>query len=133
MVAVEPARCHGHARCSMSRFAPTTCYLRRRLTRTTYEDIDEFKQLLVLERLIGLPFRGEFEEALFLSLRDRFPNETEVLILEIQLGLIPPHTTTEVPSRSNSELLRHREQRRLERRDWYRRERADWLTSGGLK
>ncbi len=115
----------------MSQFAPTTCYLRSRLARTSYEDIDEFKQLLVLERLIGLRVRGEFEEALFLSLRDRFPDEAEALILEVRDGLIAPAPTTEIPSRSNSEILRLREQRRSERRDFYRRERADWFAAGG--
>lgn len=117
----------------MSRFAPTTCCLRRRLARTSYEDIGEFKQLLLLERLIGLPFHGEFEEALFLGLRARFPDEAEALMLEIRFGLIVPAPTTAIPSRSNSELLRVREQRRIERRDHYRRERAEWLAAGGLR
>ena len=115
----------------MSQISPTTCYLRSRLARTSYEDIGEFKQLLLLERLIGLPIRGEFEEALFNGLRDRFPEETEALTLEIRYGLIVPGSTTPIPSRSNSELLRLREQRRIERRDHFRRERADWLTAGG--
>jgi len=116
----------------MSRFEPTTCYLRRRLARTSYEDVYEFKRLLLLERLIGLSVRGEFEEALFLCLRDRFPEEAEVLILEVRDGLIVPGSTTAIPERSNSELLRLREQRRIERRDFYRRERAEWLVAGGL-
>ena len=114
----------------MSRFSPTTCYLRHRLARTSYEDIDEFKKLLLLERLIGLRVRGEFEEALFNSLRDRFPEEAETLTLEIRFGLIAPDPTA-IPSRSNSELLRLRERRRIERRDHYRRERAEWFAAGG--
>jgi len=113
----------------MSRFSPTTCYLRDRLRRTSYEDIAEFKQLLLLERLIGLPIRGEFEEALFANLADRFPKEAEALTLEIRFGLIVPDPTA-VPSRSNSELLRLREQRRRERRDYYRQERDAWLAAG---
>lgn len=116
----------------MSRFSPTTCYLRDRLRRTSYEDIDEFKQLLMLERLIGLSVRGEIEEALFVGLRDRFPDEAEVLILEVRSGLIVPEVLATAPSRSNSELLRHREQRRIERRDYYRHQRAEWFAAGGL-
>ena len=115
----------------MSQFSPTTCYLRDRLRRTSYEDIAEFKQLLVLERLIGLSVRGEFEEALFLSLRDRFPKDAEALSLEIRYGLIPPGATTEIQRKSNSEILRLREQRRIQRRNFYRRERADWFAAGG--
>lgn len=130
MVGAGTAWCHQPAGCSMSRFSPTTCYLRDRLRRTSYEDIDEFKQLLMLERLIVLSVRGEIEEALFVGLRDRFPDEAEVLILEFRSGLIAPDPTA-VRSRSNSELLKLREQRRQQRRDYYRRERTDWFVAGG--
>ncbi len=115
------------------KFTPVTHYLQNRLRRTNYEDIEKFRALLLLERLILQPLRNWFEEALFVGLRDRFPLEAEALLFEIRFGSITlDHLTTAARRRSRSELLRIREKRRIERRDHYQRERADWFAAGGL-
>lgn len=116
----------------MNRFSPITRYLRDRLRRTAYEDVDEFRQLLLLERLVLQPLRNWFEEALFTGLRDRFPREADALIFEFRFGSIAlDHSTTATLRRSRSELLRLRDKRQPESRDHYRRERAEWFAAGG--
>ena len=78
----------------MNRFSPVTHYLRSRLGRTCYEDIEEYKALMILERLILQPLRGWFEETLFLGLRERFPQETRALIFEVRFGCLFPDPET---------------------------------------
>ncbi len=117
----------------MNRFCPVTYYLRDRLHRTSYEDIDEFRQLLLLERLILQPLRGWFEEALFVGLRDQFPEETRTMMFEIRFGFVMPDQQTATGlRRTRSELLRLRESRRIEHREHMWRERAAWFAAGGL-
>lgn len=117
----------------MNRFVPVTGSLRSRLGRTSYEDVDELKALLILERLVLQPLRGWFEEALFVGLRDQFSQETEALIYEVKYGCTYlNHQTAAAFRRSRSELLRLRESQRIERRDHYCRERAEWFAAGGL-
>lgn len=115
------------------KFAPVTRYLCDRLRRTTYEDIDEFRALLLLERLSLQPLRSWFEEALYVGLRDRFPMEAEALNFEIRFGLRALDASV-VPAlrRSCSILLRVQKTRLVERTEHYRRERASWLAAGGL-
>jgi len=117
----------------MIRFIPVTGYLQDRLRRTSYQDIDEFRALLVLERLVLQPLRGRFEEALFMGLREQFPRETEALIYEVKYGArYLDHHSAAAFRKSKSELLRLRKKRLIEHRDYYRRERAEWFAAGGL-
>ncbi len=116
----------------MIRFVPVTGYLQARLQRTSYENIDEFRALLVLERLVLQPLRGWFEESLFIGLRQRFPQETEALIFEVMYGArYLDHQTAVAFRRSRSELLRLREKRLPENRERFWRERAVWIAAGG--
>jgi hypothetical protein len=115
------------------KFAPVTRYLRERLRRTSYEDIDEFRALLLLERLSCQPLRNWFEEAVYVGLRDRFPREAKLLAFQIEFGLITfDEAMLPALRRSCSVLLRLRKQRLNERSEHYRRERADWFAAGGL-
>ncbi len=63
----------------MNQFAPLTEYLRRRLKQTSFEDVERFKQLLLLERLALSPLRDWRGEVVFLGLRALFPLEAYIL------------------------------------------------------
>jgi hypothetical protein len=117
----------------MNQFVPISWALRNRIKETRYEDVEEFKALLALERLILQPLRNWRDEALFVGLKDRFPGETEFLTWQLHSGGTElDNQTARGLLRTRCELMRLREKRRIERRDFYRRERAEWFAAGGL-
>ena len=62
----------------MNRFIPVSSFLRKRLARTNFDDVEEFRQLLLPERLILRPLRAWPAEAMFIRLREQFPAETRL-------------------------------------------------------
>jgi hypothetical protein len=76
----------------MNRFTPLTTYLRRRLQNTSFDDVDRFRALLLLERLTLQPLRSWYEEALYVGLREQFPDEANDLFFEIKFGKFLPPT-----------------------------------------
>lgn len=115
----------------MSVFDPSSCYLRYRLQRTTYDDVEEFRLLLLLERLVLRPLRGRLEEAVFIGLREQYPKECRKLILEFQRR---GHNRGTWASRGNrgSVLEALVESRRIEHRERCWLERAEWIRAGGM-
>lgn len=113
-------------------FTPTSIYLQKRMRRTSFDDIDVFRQLLMLEHLILRPLRGWVEESLFIGLQTRYPRECQILIAELGLDEIslscPPLASL---GRYSPELAKLVEGRRLESRERQWRERAEWITAGG--
>jgi hypothetical protein len=53
----------------MNRFIPVSSSLRKRLARTSYDKMQEFRQLLLLERLVQRPLSAWPAEAMFIGLR----------------------------------------------------------------
>lgn len=117
----------------MNQFAPVSWSLRDRLRETRFEDVEEFKALLLLERLILQPLRSWRDEALFVGLKHRFPAEAEFLSWQLHGGGSElDHQTARALLRTKCEVLRLREKRRSKCQDQYCRERAAWFAAGGL-
>lgn len=66
----------------MNQFTPLTEYLRRRLRRTSFEDAETYKKILLLERLTFTPLRDWQAEVVFLGLCVMFPIEARTLMRE---------------------------------------------------
>ena len=66
----------------MRQFLAVSDFLRQRITSTSFDDVEEFRQLLLLERLILRPLRAWPAERMFVGLREHFPRETRCLIRE---------------------------------------------------
>ncbi len=117
----------------MMLFQPISWGLRNRLRETHYEDVEEFKALLLLERLLLQPLRNWRDEALFVGLKDRFPMETGFLTWQLRGGGTElDHQTARALLQNKCEVLRLRERRQIRYRDYQQRERAAWLAAGGL-
>ncbi len=115
----------------MNHFAPVSSYLTNRLQRTSFEDVTDFRQLLLLEQLIRHPLRGYLEEALFVGLRTQFPRECRILIAEFDRRGIH-HQMSSAPREGKSVLGALVESNRTAHREQRWRERADWILAGGL-
>jgi hypothetical protein len=70
----------------MNQFIPVSDFLRKRLARTSYDNVEEFRQLPLLERLVPRPLRAWSAEAMFIGLREQSPAETRTLIRKFQSG-----------------------------------------------
>jgi hypothetical protein len=121
----------------MNRFIPISAFLRKRLARTSFDNVEEFRQLLLLERLVLQPLRAWPAEAMFIGLREQFPAEARMLIREFEFRGLPPDSRhIAVLPRLRCELTRLLERRRIENREhtWGKhtwRERAAWIAAGG--
>lgn len=116
----------------MNQFAPATAYLQWLLTRTSYDDVERFRALLVLERLALQPLKNLREEALFVGLQKLFPKEARHILVETSFCRFLPSQRTEAASRrSRARLLRIRDQSLARNRERSWRERAIWLDAGG--
>jgi hypothetical protein len=74
----------------MNQFIPVSTFLRKRLARRSFDNVEEFRQLLLLERLVLRPLRARPAEAMFIGLRAQFPAETRTLIREVEFwGCLP--------------------------------------------
>jgi hypothetical protein len=117
----------------MTHFSLMAWPLRDRLKKTRYEDIEEFKVLLMLERLILQPLRNSHDEALFVGLKDRFRAEAEFLTWELRGGGAElDYQTARVLLQTKCEVLQLRGKRLNIRQDQNCRERAAWLAAGEL-
>jgi hypothetical protein len=116
----------------MNRFIPVSTFLRKRLARTRYDKVEEFRQLLLLERLVLRPLRAWPAEAMFIGLREQFPSETRMLIREFEFwGLPPDSRNIAALPKVRCELTRLLERRRVENGERTWRERAAWIAAGG--
>jgi hypothetical protein len=66
------------------KFIPVSSFLRKRLARASFDNVDEFRQLLLRERLVLRPLRAWPAEAMFIGLRDQFPSEIRTLVREFE-------------------------------------------------
>ena len=116
----------------MNQFQAVSDYLQQRIGWTRFDDVDEYRQLLLLERLILRPLRAWPAERMFIGLSEQFPRETKQLIREFAYRGITPdeHIIAAVP-RHQGELARLLDSRRYENREHRWRERAAWLAAGG--
>ena len=112
----------------MNRFSPVSGFLRMRLESTSYENVEQFRQLLLLERLILQPLRAWPAEAMFVGLRETFAIETKLMNGEFRSW---DRHSIPLP-RARPELDRLIDRRRPENRERIRRERAAWIAAGGL-
>jgi hypothetical protein len=68
----------------MNKFIAVSSFLRKRLARTSFDNVEEFRQLLLLERLVLRPLRAWPAEAMFIGLGEQFPAETRILTREFE-------------------------------------------------
>lgn len=116
----------------MNRFAPTTAYLQRLLSQTSYDDVERFRALLLLERLALQPLRNWREEALYLGIKELYPKESANILIETSFCRFLPSQRTEAASRRSRFRLKQALERPLTRnREQCWRERAVWLDAGG--
>jgi hypothetical protein len=74
----------------MNKFIAVSSFLRKRLARTSFDNVEEFRQLLLLERLVLRPLRAWPAEAMFIGLGEQFPAETRILTREFEFWGRPP-------------------------------------------
>jgi hypothetical protein len=111
----------------LNQFTPLTEYLRRRLRRTSFEDVETYKQILLLERLTFTPLRDWRGEVVFLGLCAMFPAEAQILMREVRCegaGNVSPSTIC----LDWREFTRPRND---DQRQLFWRERIAWLQAGG--
>jgi hypothetical protein len=72
----------------MNKFIAVSSFLRKRLARTSFDNVEEFRQLLLLERLVLRPLRAWPAEAMFIGLGEQFP--AEILTREFEFWVRPP-------------------------------------------
>lgn len=111
----------------MSQFAPITDYLRRRLRRTRFDEVETFKQLLLLERLVLMPLRDWRGEVVFLGLCALHPDEAKSLIREARCQKGNDTSTDDTCLDWRQFTTNANEDQR--QRSW--RERVAWLEAGG--
>jgi hypothetical protein len=59
----------------MNKFIPVIAFLRKRLARRSFDNVEELRQLLLLERLVQRPLRAWSAEAMFIGLASSSPRK----------------------------------------------------------
>jgi len=116
----------------MRQFLAVSDFLQKRIASTSFDEVEEYRQLLLLERLILRPLRAWPAERMFVGLRENFPSETRCLIREFTFrGITADERIIARMPRHESELRRLLDRGRFENREHRWRERAAWLAAGG--
>jgi len=74
----------------MNKFIAVSSFLRKRLARTSFGNVEEFRQLLLFERLVLRPLRAWPAEYPGFGLGEQFPAETRILTREFEFWGRPP-------------------------------------------